>query len=115
MGTLLLLAILQVPGAPAPPPAPSPQQAEPYQPVEPTNIDVQSALKFAMGEQKRLTREPVSLVGIVTAEKAAVSPNFRVCLFADRGGVTERAQVVVSRDVKKKKWSLTIWAWGSCR
>ena len=114
MLVMLLSILLQTPGAPAPTLAP--QQAEPYRPVEPTNVDLQSALKFALAEQKRLGRQPVSLVGIVTAEKAAVAPdNYRVCLFANRNGVTERAQVVVSRDVKKKKWSVDVWSWGSCR
>ena len=113
MITFLLLTLLQTPSTP---PDPAPQQTVPYRTVEPTNVDVQSAVKFAVGEQKRLSRQPVSLVGIVTAEKASVAPdNYRVCLFADRSGVTERAQVVVSRDAKKKKWSLTTWSWGSCR
>ena len=113
MVPFLLLTLLQTPSLP--PPDPAPQQVVPYKAVEPTNVDVQSALKFAVGEQKKLTQQPVSLVGIVTAEKAAVAAdNYRVCLFADRNGVTERAQVVVSRDAKKK-WSVDTWSWGSCR
>jgi hypothetical protein len=115
--TALLLLMLSLQTAPAQTPAPKPPatEAEPYQKVDPGNTDLQSAVKYAVDEQKRQSKEKLSLVGILTAEKAAVSPNFRACLFADRNGVTERAQVVVSRDDKKKKWELTTWSWGSCR
>jgi hypothetical protein len=112
---LLLVLSLQTPPAQAPAPKPSPTETETYQKVDPMNPDLQTAVKFAVDEQKRQSKEKLKLVGIVTAEKAAVSPNFRACLFADRNGVTERAQVVVSRDAKKKKWELDVWSWGSCR
>ena len=112
---LLLLAALQATPAQPPAPKPAPTDADTYQKVDPANVDLQAAVKFAFAEQVRKTKEPVSLVRIETAERATVSPNFRVCLFADRGGVTERAQVVVSRNQKKKTWDLTVWAWGSCR
>ena len=112
---LLLVVTLQATPAQPPTPKPRPTETETYQKVDPANVDLQSAVKFAFSEQRRKANEPVSLVRIVTAEKAIVAPNFRVCLFADRNGVTERAQVVVSRDQKKKTWDLTVWAWGSCR
>jgi len=115
MVALLLVALLQQPAAPAVPATP-PAQATPYKTVEPTNVDVQAALKAALIDQKKKTNEPLSLVGILTAERATIGPgNIRVCLSANRSGVTERAQVVVSRDAKKKKWELQVWAWGSCR
>jgi len=111
----LILLVLSLQTAPAQTPAPKPTEPETYQKVDPTNADLQTAVKFAIDEQKRQSKEKLKLVGIVTAEKAQVSPNFRACLFADRNGVTERAQVVVSRDPKKKKWELDVWSWGSCR
>jgi hypothetical protein len=115
--TALLLLILTLQATPpqAPAPKPTPPETETFQKIDPMNTDLQAAVKFAIDEQKRQSKEKISLVGIVTAEKAAVSPNFRVCLFADRIGVNERAQIVVSRNEKKKKWELTTWSWGSCR
>ncbi|MEO8681814.1 MAG: hypothetical protein ABI665_22400 [Vicinamibacterales bacterium] len=112
---LLLILFLQATPTPAPTQKPVPADTEIYKKVDPGDTDLQAAVKFAIDEQKRQSKEKISLVGIVTAEKAAVSPNFRVCLFADRIGVNERAQVVVSRNEKKKKWELTTWSWGSCR
>ncbi len=111
MLAIFLLLLLQEPA-----PAPKPTAEPPYEKVEPTSLDVQAAVKFAFSEQKKKTKEPLALAGILTAEKAAIGPdNYRVCMFADRGGVTERAQIVVSRDPKKKKWDLQMWSWGSCR
>lgn len=112
---ILVMLSLQAMPAQAPAPTPSKPDTETYQKVDPLNADLQSAVKFAVDEERKKSKEKVSLVGIVTAEKAAVSPNFRACLFADRNGVTERAQVVVSRDAKKKKWEVMVWSWGSCR
>jgi len=111
MFAILLLALLQDPA-----PAPKPTVEPPYAKVEPSSLDVQAAVKFAFSEQKKKLKEPLSLAGILTAEKASIgADNYRVCLFVDRGGVTERAQVVVSRDPKKKKWETQVWSWGSCR
>jgi hypothetical protein len=116
MVAFMLLAVLLLQTSPPQTPAPKPTPAaETYEKVAPTDSDLQAAMKFAVNEQKRQSKENLKLVGIGTAEKAAVSPNFRACLFADRNGVTERAQVVVSRDAKKKKWELDVWSWGSCR
>ena len=112
---MLLVLSLQATPAQTSAPKPAPTDTENYQKIDPMNADLQSAVQFAIDEQKRQSKEKLKLVGIITAEKAQVSPNFRACLFADRNGVTERAQVVVSKDPKKKKWELDVWSWGSCR
>ena len=86
-----------------------------YRKVEVTDRDVQAALKFAVADQQRKENSRPKLLSIISAEHQFVSSdNFRLCLYLDRGGRTEFAQVVVSRNAKKR-WSMTIWSWGACR
>ena len=93
-----------------------PAQPEVYRKVDPGGLDVQAAVKAAVEEQRKKTGQEVALVSIVKAERRTITPdNFRVCLSADRSGVTERAQVTIARDDKQKKWNVTVWSWGSCR
>jgi hypothetical protein len=116
VNVLLLMLSLAIPAPAQQPTYPAPERLGTYQKVDPAGIDVQAAVKAAVEEQQKQSGQRVTLVSIVKAERRTIAPdNFRVCLFADRSGVTERAQVTVARDQKRKTWTTTIWSWGSCR
>jgi hypothetical protein len=86
-----------------------------YRKVEVTDGDVQAAVKFALADQQRKDKGRSTLLSVISAERQSVSAdNFRLCLSMDRSGRTELARVVLSRNAKKR-WSVTIWAWGACR
>ena len=95
-------------------PTEKPPAADSYRKVDVTDLDVQAAVTFALADQQRKDRSKPKLLSVVSAERQFVSPcNFRLCLSLDRSGRTEFARVVVSRNAKKR-WSMTIWAWGAC-
>jgi len=84
-----------------------------YRRIDAATSEVKSAAAFAVrAEQQRTTN--LRLLSIVGAERQFVSGNIlRLCLSMDRSGRTEFARAVVARD-KQKRWSLTLWTWGSC-
>jgi hypothetical protein len=85
-----------------------------YRKVDLRDVDVQSALKFALADQKRRSGGDEKLFSVVSAERQFVTPdNYRLCLSMNRSGRTELARVVLSRDAKKR-WTVTLWSWGSC-
>lgn len=85
-----------------------------YEKIVTTDPDVQLAVKTAIADQRQKDRSVVKLLSIVSAERQAVSGrNLRLCLSMDRSGNTEMARVVLSRNAKKR-WSVSIWSWGSC-
>jgi hypothetical protein len=85
-----------------------------YRKVEVQDVDVQSALKSALADRKRRSGGDEKLLSLVSAERRFVTPdNYRLCLSMNRSGRTELARVVLSRDAKKR-WTVTLWSWGSC-
>ena len=111
----LVAALIGEPGLrAAQAPAEPPPAADSYRGVDVTGRDVQAAVKFALSDRQKKDISKPKLLSIVSAERQFVSgDNFRLCLFLDRSGRTEFARVVVSRNAKKR-WSVTIWTWGSC-
>ena len=100
MLTALVLLLALMPQAPAAPPA-----QEPYKTIKISEPDVQEAVKVALAKTKGT---------LIAAERHSVSANnLRLCLSMDRSSTREFARVVLSRDVKKR-WTVTIWSWGSC-
>jgi hypothetical protein len=96
---VLLLALLTQ--TPAPPPA------EPtYKKIAITEPDVQEAVKVVFNKRKGT---------LISAERHSISAdNLRLCVSMNRSSSFEFARVVLSRDDKKKRWTVDIWSWGSC-
>ena len=95
---------------------PSPVRANAYRPVEIDDHDVRTALKFALGDQKKKNRSDgaLTLLSVLSAERqASKGDNFRLCLSLNRRGRTDTARAVVHRN-QKQQWSVALWAWGAC-
>jgi hypothetical protein len=89
-------------------PAPSTAPPEPYKAIALTEPDVKAAAKVALA----LTRPKGTLIA---AERHAISAdNIRLCISMNRSGDYEFARVVLSRDTQRKRWTVTVWSWGSC-
>ena len=78
---------------------------------------VQTALQFALSDQKRKNRSDsaLTLLDVISAERLWSSgENIRLCLSLNRRGRTDTARVVVQRN-QKAQLSVTLWAWGACK
>jgi hypothetical protein len=76
--------------------------------------DIQTALQFALSDQKGKNRSAVRLLSVLAAERqSAAGENVRLCLSLDRRGRSDAARVVVHRNLQNR-WSVTLWAWGAC-
>jgi hypothetical protein len=85
-----------------------------YSAAKVNDDDVQTALQFALSEQKRRNRSAVTLLSVLAAERQAASgTNVRLCLSIDRHGQADSARVVVHR-APNNRWSVTLWAWSAC-
>ena len=85
-----------------------------YRKIDTSSPDVQSAVAFAVKDQRRKGLANTRLLAVVSAERQVVSGNnLRLCLSMDRSGRSEFARVVLAPNARKQ-WSLTLWAWGSC-
>lgn len=88
-----------------------PQTAAPiseasYKRIAITEPDVQEAVKVVFAKRKGT---------LVSAERHSISAdNLRLCVSMNRSSSYEFARVILSRDAKKKKWTVDIWSWGSC-
>ncbi|RPI55754.1 MAG: hypothetical protein EHM55_06870 [Acidobacteria bacterium] len=92
--------------AQAPPPSAPPE--EPYTKIALSEPDVKAAAKVALA----LTKPKGTLIA---AERHAISSNnIRLCISMNRSGDYEFARVVLSRDAQRKRWTVTVWSWGSC-
>lgn len=77
--------------------------------------EVQTAVQFALADQRRKNRSAVKLLSVLAAERQSASgANLRLCLAIDRHGRTDSARVVVHHS-EKNQWSVTLWAWGACQ
>lgn len=96
---VLLLALLAQ--------TPTTQPAEPtYKKIAITEPDVQEAVKVVFAKRKGT---------LISAERHRISAdNLRLCVSMNRSSSFEFARVVLSRDDKKKRWTVDIWSWGSC-
>jgi hypothetical protein len=96
---LLLALFLQAPSAVQ-------QPVEPYKKIEISEPDVQAAAKVVLAKRKGT---------LISAERHSISANnLRLCLSMNRSASYEFARVVLSHDDKKKRWTVTVWSWGSC-
>jgi hypothetical protein len=103
MMALIVLFLAFLPQVPAPEPV-----EEPYTAIRIDDADVKAAAKVAFSIAKRKGT-------VLLAERHAVSgDNLRLCLAMNRSPSYEFARVVLSRDVKRKRWEVTVWTWGSC-
>lgn len=103
VGSTLLAALAFLPLAPQ---APAPPSEQPYKKIDISEPDVRAAAKVALAKQKGT---------LISAERHSISSNnLRLCLSMDRSGTREFARVVLSRDDKRKRWTVTVWSWGSC-
>lgn len=87
-----------------------------YRTVATDDREVSTALKFALGAQKKKNRSDsaLTLLRVLSAEhQASKGDNFRLCLSLDRRGRTDTARTVVHRN-QKQQWSVALWAWGAC-
>jgi hypothetical protein len=90
-------------------------EAPKYSPIAVADPEVQTALRFALADQRRKNRSAVTLLSVLAAERqSAAGANLRLCLSLDRHGRTDAARVIVHRS-EKDQWSVTLWAWGACR
>lgn len=95
---LLLVLVAQAPATPPPEPT--------YRKIEITEPDVQEAVKVVFAKRKGT---------LIFAERHSISAdNLRLCVSMNRSASYEFARVVLSRDSKKKRWTVDIWSWGSC-
>ena len=95
---------------------PVPVRANSYRPVSIDDREVRTALHFALADQKKKNRSAsaITLLNVLTAERqASKGDNFRLCLSLDRHGRVDKARTVVHRSLRRK-WSVTLWAWGGC-
>jgi hypothetical protein len=89
-------------------------EAPKYSPVAVADQEVQTAVQFALADQRRKNRSTVKLLSVLAAERQAASgANVRLCLSIDRRGRPDSARVVMHRS-EKNQWSVTLWAWGAC-
>jgi hypothetical protein len=89
-------------------------EAPKYSAVAVADREVQSAVQFALADQRRKNRSAVKLLSVLGAERQSASgANVRLCLSIDRHGRADSARVVMHRS-EKNQWSVTLWAWGAC-
>jgi hypothetical protein len=89
-------------------------EAPKYSPIAIDNQEVQTAVQFALADQRRKNRSAVKLLNVSAAERqAAAGANLRLCLGIDRHGRADSARVIVRHD-EQNQWSVTLWAWGAC-
>ena len=99
VSAVLLLALLSQVAAPAP-------EKPMYQKIAITEPDVQDAVKVVFAKNKGK---------LISAERHSISAdNMRLCITMNRSSSFEFARVVVSRDPRKKQWTIDTWSWGSC-
>ena len=90
-------------------------EAPKYRTVAVGDQEVQTAVQFALADQRRKNRSTVKLLSVLAAERQGASgTNLRLCLSIDRHGRGDSARVVVHHS-EKNQWSVTLWAWGACR
>lgn len=90
-------------------------EAPKYSAVAFADREVQTAVQFALADQRRKNRSAVQLLSVLAAERQPSSgANVRLCLSIDRHGRTDSARVVVHHS-EKDQWSVTLWAWGACK
>jgi hypothetical protein len=89
-------------------------EAPKYSAVAATDQEVQTAVQFALSDQRRKNRSALKLLSVLAAERQATSgANLRLCLSIDRHGRADSTRVVVHHS-EKNQWSVTLWAWGAC-
>jgi hypothetical protein len=91
-------------------------RANAYRTVATDDSEVNTALNFALADQKKKNRSDgaIRLRNVLTAEhQASNGDNFRLCLSLDRRGRPDTARAVVHRN-QKQQWSVALWAWGAC-
>jgi hypothetical protein len=89
-------------------------EAPKYSAVAVSDREVQSAVQFALSDQRRKNRSSFKLLSVLAAERQLASgSNVRLCLSLDRHGRADSARVVMHRS-EKNQWSVTLWAWGAC-
>lgn len=90
-----------------------------YAPVEKTHAGADLAAKYAVGEESKILKTPVKLVGIVKAEiqdgmgRKMGAANFRLCLIASGKGVGPGSQAIVSMD-QYSNFKLVSWTDSKC-
>ena len=90
-------------------------EAPKYSALAVSDREVQTAVQFALADQRRKNRSAVKLVSVLASERQPSSgANVRLCLALDRHGRTDSARVIVHHS-EKDRWSVTLWAWGACR
>jgi hypothetical protein len=90
-------------------------EASRYAAVPVADPEVQTAVQFALADQRRKNHSAVQLVSVLAAERQPISgSNVRLCLAIDRHGRSDKARVVVHHG-EKNQWSVTLWAWGACQ
>jgi hypothetical protein len=90
-------------------------EAPKYSAVAVADQEVQTAVQFALADQRRKNRSTVKLLSVLGAERQAASgANIRLCLSIDRHGRADSARVVVHHS-DKNQWSVNLWAWGACK
>jgi hypothetical protein len=97
-------------------PRPAGVRPNAYRSVPLDDRDVQTAVNFALADQKKKNRSDgaVTLVRMLSAEhQESKGDNFRLCLSLDRRGRADTARAVVHRN-QKQQWSVALWAWGAC-
>ena len=90
-------------------------EAPKYTSVAVGDQEVQTAVQFALADQRRKNKSAAKLLSVLAAERQPSSgANVRLCLSLDRHGRTDSARVVVHHS-EKNQWSVTLWAWGACQ
>jgi hypothetical protein len=90
-------------------------EAPKYVAVAVGDREVQTAVQFALADQRRKNHSAVQLLSVLAAERQPVSgSNVRLCLSINRHGRSDSARVVVHHG-EKDQWSVTLWAWGACQ
>ena len=90
-------------------------EAPKYSAVAVVDPEVQTAVRFALADQRRKNKSAVKLLSVMGAERQTASgANVRLCLSIDRHGRADSARVVVHH-AESDQWSVTLWAWGACK
>lgn len=90
-------------------------EAPRYTPVAKTDREVQSAIQFALSDQRKKNRSALKLLSVISAERQVSSgANVRLCLGIDRHGRADSARAVVHRS-ENNLWLVTLWAWDACK
>ena len=86
-----------------------------YREASKTDLEVLSAARFAIKQERRKLGRHLSLISIERAEVQVVAGlNYRLCLKVKINGKTREATAVVYKNLKQK-YSLSSWDAGGCK